>query len=81
MRCFYIQNIKTKGLIKLVGISKDEARILNETYNVKFGACGISHTYTRHKKYFLCESDRNLAALNEIRGVKDYKPSKKTKLR
>ena len=58
---------KAKEWIKLKEISGDEAKILNSMYNVPFGAYGISHSYSRHKKYYLCECKNNLRALNEIR--------------
>ena len=58
---------KAKEWIKLKEISGDEAKILNSVYNVPFGAYGISHSYSRHKKYYLCECKNNLMALNEIR--------------
>ena len=47
-------------------------------YNVPFGAYGISHSYSRHKKYYLCECKNNLRALNEIRNAeKNNKPHNK----
>ena len=58
---------KAKEWIKLKEITKDEARILNSAYNVPFGSYGISRSYSRHKKYYLCECKNNLMALNEIR--------------
>ena len=69
---------KTKEWIKLKEISVDEAKILNSMYNVPFGAYGISHSYSRHKKYYLCECKNNLMALNEIRKAEtDNKPHNK----
>ena len=56
-----------KEWIKLIPIEKDEAQILNKVYGVNFGSYGISHTYTRYKKYFLCESKKNLDALKKVR--------------
>ena len=61
---------KAKEWIKLKEISGDEAKILNSVYNVPFGSYGISHSYSRHKKYYLCECKNNLRALNEIRKAK-----------
>ena len=58
---------KAKEWIKLKEISGNEAKILNSVYNVPFGAYGISHSYSRHKKYYLCECKNNLRDLNEIR--------------
>ena len=48
-------------------ISKEEAHVLNKEHGVSFGCYGISHTYTKHKKYYLCESSKNMQALNKVR--------------
>ena len=64
---------KTKEWIKLKEISGDEAKILNSMYNVPFGAYGISHSYSRHKKYYLCECKNNLRSLNEIRKAEKHR--------
>ena len=61
-----IGKYKAKEWIKLKEISGDEAKILNSMYNVPFGAYGISHSYSRHKKYYLCECKNNLRALNYL---------------
>lgn len=54
-------------MIILIKISKQEANILNKEFGVNFGAYGIYHTYTRYKKYYLCETSKNLKLLNKIR--------------
>ena len=51
------------GLIK---ISNNEAKKLRKL-GVVDGTNGISHTYTHHKNYYLCESRFNLSKLNKIR--------------
>lgn len=47
-------------------ISKKTAQILNKKYGVPFGYEGISTSKTSHKKYYLCESDRNLSLLKQV---------------
>lgn len=49
----------------LVLISKEEALILNGR-GIKFHR-GICTSYTRHKKYYLVESESNLQMLKELR--------------
>lgn len=78
-KCLLI--IKTKYKNKrnefyLKEISKQEAHILNENYGVPFGSYGISHTFTKHRKYYLCESPKNMNALNRIRGIEVPKRTK-----
>lgn len=55
---------------KLVDITKREAHILNKKYGVPFKDDGISHSYTKHKKFYLCPSQRNMKALNDLRTKK-----------
>ena len=65
-------------MIVIIPITKDEAQRLNKEYGVKFGSYGISHSYSRHKKYYLRECKNNLRALNEIRKAEaDNKPHNK----
>ena len=42
---------------------------LNEEYGVRYGENGISHTYTKSRKYYLCENKYNLNALENIRKI------------
>ena len=46
-------------------ISKELAHKLNKEYGVKFGEGGISTSKTRHKKYYLCERQKNMIALEK----------------
>lgn len=46
-------------------ISKELAHKLNKEYGVPFGENGISVSGTR-RKYYLCESKRNLSLLNKL---------------
>lgn len=41
--------------------------LLNKCYGVKFKDYGISHSYTKHKKYYLCETAKNLKLLKKVR--------------
>lgn len=41
--------------------------ILNKNYNIRYGENGISHTYTKNRKYYLCERTYNINALEKIR--------------
>ena len=54
----------------MVDITKREAHILNKKYGVPFKDDGISHSYTKHKKFYLCPSPRNMKALNDLRTKK-----------
>ena len=47
-------------------ISKKTAHILNKKYGVRFGCGGISTSKTKHRKYYLCTSDKNMEVLNKI---------------
>ena len=51
----------------LIKISKEIAQELNRNYGVPYGENGISRTHGHHKKYFLCESRKNLSLLSKIR--------------
>ena len=46
-------------------ISKELAHKLNKEYGVKFGEGGISTSKTRHRKYYLCERQKNMIALEK----------------
>lgn len=46
-------------------ISKKLAHKLNKEYGVKFGEGGISTSKTKHKKYYLCERQKNMIALEK----------------
>lgn len=42
--------------------------ILNRDYKIPYKReGGISHTYTKNKKYYLCEDKRNIKALLKVR--------------
>ena len=58
-------NIKDVKII--IKISKQEALKLNKEYGVPYKENGISHTYTKHRHYFLCENRHNMNAINKIR--------------
>ena len=53
-------------MLTLIRITKDEAKKLR-----KMGVCdrtnGISHTFSHHKHYYLCESEKNIACLQMLR--------------
>lgn len=56
---------------KMIQISKETAHKLNAEYGVPFKDDGISHSYSKHgKKYYLCESKRNMGALNKLLNTK-----------
>ena len=59
-----IQNRKKASIIKL--ISKEIAHKLNKEFGVPFGENGISTSKTNHKKYYLCESRKNLSLLKKL---------------
>ena len=68
-------NIKKKEETKLVKISSEESKKLNEKYGVRYGENGISihgkFKKKNGKSHYLCESKYNLQCLREIRnGVK-----------
>lgn len=58
-----------KEWIKIVLITKQEAMILNRKYKIPFGEDGISHTYTKSRKYYICENKYNINALENIRKI------------
>lgn len=59
------ENIKMKEGKIILLISKELAHKLNKEYGVKFGEGGISTSKTRHKKYYLCERQKNMIALEK----------------
>ena len=59
------ENIKMKEGKIILLISKELAHKLNKEYGVKFGGGGISTSKTRHKKYYLCERQKNMIALEK----------------
>lgn len=63
-------NIKKIEERKLVDITKREAHILNKEHGIPFKDDGISHSYTKHKKFYLCPSPDNMEALKEVRSKK-----------
>ena len=50
----------------MVKISSKEAKELNRL-GVPYLENGISHTHGHHKKYFLCESKKNMYLLSKLR--------------
>lgn len=54
----------------MVDITKHEAHVLNKKYGIPFKDGGISNSYTKHKKFYLCPSPRNMEALNDLRSKK-----------
>ena len=50
----------------IILISKDIAHKLNKEFGVPFGENGISTSKTNHKKYYLCESRKNLSLLKKL---------------
>nr|DAI25926.1 MAG TPA: hypothetical protein [Caudoviricetes sp.]DAY00937.1 MAG TPA: hypothetical protein [Caudoviricetes sp.] len=55
----------------IVSITKQEAMILNKEFNVPYKRYeGISHSYTKNRKYYLSESRYNMNALRKIRKYK-----------
>ena len=61
----YEENLKWKKVNIILLISKELAHKLNKEYGVKFGEGGISTSKTRHKKYYLCERQKNMIALEK----------------
>ena len=55
-----------KKEIIIILISKDIAHKLNKEFGVPFGENGISTSKTNHKKYYLCESRKNLSLLKKL---------------
>lgn len=54
-----------KVVIYIVNISKQMAHKLHDL-GVRFGEGGISHSHTSNKKYYLCESRRNMELLRRL---------------
>ena len=50
----------------IILISKEIAHKLNKEFDVPFGENGISTSKTNHKKYYLCESRKNLSLLKKL---------------
>ena len=65
----YMEEITQKEWIKIVQITKQEAMILNRDYKIRYAENGISHTYTKNRKYYLCERTYNINALEKIRKI------------
>jgi hypothetical protein len=65
--CVNIKKIEEKNLIL---ISKEIAHKLHNEYGVRFGENGISTSKTKYKKYYLCESSRNLGLLKRLNKTK-----------
>ena len=55
-----------KKEIIIILISKEIAHKLNKEFGVSFGENGISTSKTNHKKYYLCESRKNLSLLKRL---------------
>ena len=55
-----------KKVNKILLISKEIAHKLNKEFGVPFGENGISTSKTNHKKYYLCESRKNLSLLKKL---------------
>lgn len=49
----------------MIPITKREMRNLTKYYGVWHGDYGISRSYAHNHKYYLCESEDNLAALRQ----------------
>ena len=62
----YRININRKKVNKILLISKEIAHKLNKEFGVPFGENGISTSKTNHKKYYLCESRKNLSLLKKL---------------
>lgn len=57
---------KMKEGIFIIQISKEIAHILHDKYNVPWKDNGISTTYSVPRKYYLCESGRNMALYSKL---------------
>ena len=55
-----------KKEIIIILISKEIAHKLNKEFGVPFGENGISTSKTNHKKYYLCESRKNISLLKKL---------------
>ena len=67
--CYSILSDKYKierSEISIIKISKENAHKLNKEFGVPFGENGISTSKTNHKKYYLCESRKNLSLLKKL---------------
>ena len=62
----YRINTNRKKENKILLISKEIAHKLNKEFGVPFGENGISTSKTNHKKYYLCESRKNLSILKKL---------------
>lgn len=63
----FLGNIFRKEGIIIIQITKNEAMAL-ASMGFRFGSEGaLHHTYSRHKKYYLTESPKNLNALKKLR--------------
>ena len=51
---------------KILLINKEIAHKLNKEFGVPFGENGISTSKTNYKKYYLCESSKNLSLLKKL---------------
>lgn len=54
-----------KKVTVILLISKELAHKLNKEYKIPFGEGGISTSKTKHKKYYLCECQKNMIALEK----------------
>lgn len=43
--------------------------ILHEKYHIPYRDGGISHSYTKNRKYYLCSREYNMNALEKLRKV------------
>ena len=59
----------------MIKISKKEAFILNKEYGVVYGSGGLSHDIKR-RHYYLCETNDNISALNNVRELNLCKDGK-----
>ena len=67
--CYSVLSDKYKierSEISIIKISKENAHKLNKEFGVPFGENGISTSKTNHKKYYLCESRKNLSLLKKL---------------
>lgn len=50
----------------MIKISRKERDVLEKDYNLRFNQ-DIHATYTKHRTYYMTETDRNLRIINKIR--------------
>ena len=62
----YRINTNRKKETIIILISKEIAHKLNKDFGVPFGENGVSTSKTNHKKYYLCESHKNLSLLKKL---------------